>query len=113
MTETAKKNPKWTEDEVAKVHEVYDPAKPETVIDLANALGRSKRSVIGKLVSEGLYVVPAKPEPKPKDEGPTKAEILKALGAKIDTDGADGATKPFLTRVAGALGITVETSEAA
>ena len=52
---------KWTENEVAKLSEMYVPQDMESVEKLVQELGRSKRSVIGKLVHMGAYVAPEKP----------------------------------------------------
>ena len=100
MTANAKR--KWTDDEVATVLKGYNPERSEaTVVELMKKLDRTKRSVIGKLVREGKYSAPAKPEPKPKDEGPTKADILGAItAAGFDVKGGEGANKDFLKRVA-------------
>jgi len=100
MTETAKR--KWTEDEVATLLAGYDPERSEaTVTELCEKLDRTKRMVIGKLVRENKYVAPEKPAPKPKDEGPTKAQIIEAIAATgFDTSGGEGANKAFLSRIA-------------
>ncbi len=100
MVETTKR--KWTDDEVATLLADYNPEQSEaTVADLMGKLDRTKRMVIGKLVKEGKYVAPEKPAPKPKDEGPTKAEIIGAIAATgFDTSGGEGANKAFLSRVA-------------
>lgn len=100
METTAKR--KWTDDEVATLLAGYDPERSEaTVTELCEKLDRSKRMVIGKLVREHKYVAPEKPAPKPKDEGPTKAEILGAIASTgFDVSGGEGANKAFLSRIA-------------
>lgn len=92
---------KWTENEVNTLVEGYDPAKnDESVEALMESLNRTKRQVIGKLVHMGVYVAPEKPKAQPKDEGPTKSEILADV-AKLgfETEGFEGATKAALTRM--------------
>ena len=89
----------WAETEVATLKDKYVPQDMATVEALATELGRSKRSVIGKLVSEGVYVAPEKPKAKPKEEGPTKGQILQAIVDEgFDVTGLETATKPALTR---------------
>lgn len=48
----------------------------QSVEDIAEAVGRAVRSVRAKLVREGVYVAPEKPVKEPRDEGPTKKELL-------------------------------------
>jgi len=102
MANVATKTAKWTEAEVDTLRAEYNREDSEgSVKALAEKMARSHRSVIGKLVSEGLYVKPdAKPTAK-RDEGPTKGEILRdieALGI-FDVEGFEQATKPALTRL--------------
>ena len=102
MANTAPKTAKWNEAEVASLKGSYDPSNSEASVKaIAAAMGRTHRSVIGKLVSEGLYVKPdAKPAAK-RDEGPTKQEIINDINALgiFDTEGFEQATKPALTRL--------------
>jgi hypothetical protein len=74
-------------------------ADPEAVDKVAEQLGRSRKSVQGKLSYMDVYVVPEKPKAAKKDEGPTKGEILTAISKFMDPDGLDSATKPALKRV--------------
>ncbi len=101
MTDTQLKTGNWTDGEVATLIAGYNPDKSDVTVDaLIEQLGRSKRSVTGKLVSEGVYVAPDKPAPKARDEGPTKKEIMISIGkAGFDTTGLDGATKDALSRL--------------
>ncbi len=91
----------WSDAEVATVLAGYDPDKSAASVEtLMGELGRSKRSVTGKLVSEGVYSAPDKPEAKPRDEGPTKAELMALIkGTGFDVTGFDGATKDALARI--------------
>jgi|TARA_Y100000034_G_scaffold47373_1_gene58306 hypothetical protein len=97
MTKTAD----WTAERTATLLEIYDTDRTvETVAEAMETLGRSRQSIVGKLVSEGVYTAPEKPAPKPRDEGPTKKEMLAAIEATgFDTVGFDGATKPALARL--------------
>lgn len=111
MADKAKKF-KWNDASTKDAVDTYVGAGKtvESVDAIAAKYAISNRSVIGKLVSEKVYEAPAKPEAKPKaDEGPTKKEILKALkdSGKINLDGADGASKGFLTELAGKLGVSL------
>jgi|TARA_Y100000034_G_scaffold113340_1_gene148263 hypothetical protein len=102
------KTPNWTAEAVVSLLEVYDPEHTvETVTEAMAALNRSRQSIVGKLVSEGVYIAPAKPERKPRDDGPTKGEILAAINEVVDVTGLEGATKPALVRIADRLGVEV------
>lgn len=94
----------WDEPKTVKLLEAYDNGKGASVETLAQEFGTTTKSVVGKLVYEKVYVKQEKTKKKiEKDEGPTKGQILEALAKKIDTDGAEGASKPFLKEVAKAL----------
>jgi len=99
---------KWTQDASQKAVSMYVEAdkSQNSLDDIARALSTeevqvSRRQVIAKLTSEKVYIRP-EPAPKaPKDEGPTKAEIMARISATgFDTEGFEGATKPALTRLA-------------
>ena len=49
---------RYTPEEVERLHEVYVPAedKDEAIAILIEELGRSKESIIAKLISEGVYI---------------------------------------------------------
>ena len=95
----------YTADMVATATAFYAEHGNEGMEKLAETLGRSVRSVRAKLVREGVYVADVKQAPKAKDEGPTKAELLEAMGELgFDTEGMDGATKAALVRVTALLG---------
>jgi hypothetical protein len=98
MTATPKVN--YTEEAVAKMLAMYEELGNDGVEAIADALGKPKRSVISKLVREGVYQTPEKPAPKAKDEGPTKKEILRDLSAEgFDVSGLEPATKDAIARV--------------
>jgi len=95
---------KWTVEQAREVVALYDGGNGMSVPDISEQTGRSTRSIQGKLTSEKVYVKPEKPAARPKDEGPTKAEILTALNKHgIDTTGGENATKAFLTRLLGSV----------
>ncbi len=92
----------YTDAEVARLRDVYVPKSVESVDALVAELGKSKRSVVGKLVSEGIYVAAPKPATAPRDEGPTKKEIVAAIektGRVTEVTGLSGATKAALIEV--------------
>jgi hypothetical protein len=90
----------YTADMVDTAKTFYGENGNEGMAELAVLLGRSVRSVRAKLVREGVYVADVKPEPKAKDDGPTKAELLEAIeAAGFDADGLKGATSAALARV--------------
>lgn len=71
---------------------------------IAEAIGKSVRSVRSKLVREGVYVK-AEAATKPKQEGPTKKELLRNLEATtgFSAEGLEGATKAAIIRIMQAL----------
>ena len=85
----------YTEEMVATATEMYADLGNEGIELIAEAIGRSVRSVRSKLVREGVYIAPVKPAAKPKDEGPTKKEMLIELEGlnAFSTVGLEGATK--------------------
>ena len=83
----AKKAPNYTDDMVMAITASYEAGTP--VEDIAEAIGKSKRSVISKLVREGVYVAAEKPLSK-RDNGPTKKELFADLRAALP-DVPDGA----------------------
>ena len=96
---------KWGDEVVTALVEGYDgeaseDVRAEQVADLMDSLEKSKREVVGKLVSLKLYVAPEKKVAAKKDEGPTKKEILRAIeDTGFDVSGFEGATKDALNRL--------------
>ena len=88
----------YTEEMISTATTMYADLGNEGIEAIAEAIGRSVRSVRSKLVREGVYVAPVKPAAKPKDEGPTKKEMLNTLEtiAPFGVDGLVGATKPAI-----------------
>ena len=102
MAQTANKTAKWNDTELAMLKDKYDATNSEeSVKALAEAMGRTHRSVIGKLVSEGLYVKPAAKVTAKRDDGPSKKEILAKIDAlgSFNSEGMEQATKPALQRL--------------
>ena len=65
-----------------------------SVDEIADAIGKSVRSVRSKLVREGVYIAQEKTKSnKPKE--PTKKELLRVLESQVDfpVEGLLGATK--------------------
>tara|TARA_R110000744_G_scaffold270116_2_gene383382 strand:+ start:747 stop:1061 length:315 start_codon:yes stop_codon:yes gene_type:complete len=96
MAQTAKKAPNYSDEMVAEMTSAYEAGT--SVEDIAEAIGKSKRSVISKLVREGVYVAAEKPTGQARDNGPSKKELFADLRA-IDPstpDGAFGMTKEAL-----------------
>lgn len=93
MAATKKVN--YTDEQTADLIQRYDNGNGQSVKQIAEELGRASRSVISKLVREGVYVTP---EPKAKakrEEGPTKKEMLNTLESLVTfpVEGLMGATK--------------------
>ena len=93
----AKQN--YTEEMVAQAVELYEQLGNEGMEEIAEAIGRSVRSVRSKLVREGVYVATPKAVKAKADAGPTKKELLNELEALVDFDvtGLMGATKAAIT----------------
>ena len=89
----AKAEPNYTEEMVVAITSAYQAETP--VQEIADMIGKSKRSVISKLVREGVYVATEKPT-STRDNGPTKKELLnqlEGLDPQMPVNGLTGATK--------------------
>ena len=89
----AKAEPNYTEEMVVAITSAYQAETP--VQEIADMIGKSKRSVISKLVREGVYVATEKPT-STRDNGPTKKELLiqlEGLDPQMPVSGLTGATK--------------------
>ena len=84
------KTPNYTQAQVAQITEAYNSG--QAIDEIADAVGKSVRSVRSKLVREGVYVAKPKTASK-KVQGPTKKELLRELDVHYDTKGLEGATK--------------------
>ena len=98
---------KYTEAEIAIVREHYALLRPDQgnrcLDEIAEMVKRSPASVRAKLVQVKDYVKDVKPTPQPKDEGPTKAELLdefvQTVGKFDNRDGLRAATKATLVEL--------------
>jgi len=101
----------YTDEMVARLHEVYDGDAAEEVRDaqvaqLADELGKSPASIRAKLTREGIYVPKAK-APAGK-ASVTKAQLVTAIAAEMNVDedvvgSLEKATKVALGKVLAAL----------
>lgn len=94
------KTPNYTQAQVAQITEAYNSG--QSVDEIADAVGKSVRSVRSKLVREGVYVAKPKTTSK-KVLGPTKKELLRKLDGHMDTKGLEGATKEAIERLIGIM----------
>ena len=103
----AKKAPNYSPELTAAIVADYQAGTP--VKDIADAIGKSVRSVRSKLVREGVYVAQEKPKTSLEHVGPTKKELLNRL-EEVDPNaplgGLMGATKE-------AISWAIDTAEAA
>ena len=91
------KTPNYTQAQVAQITDAYQQG--QDIEQIADAVGKSVRSVRSKLVREGVYVAKPKTTSK-KVLGPTKKELLKDLEQTgVDVAGLEGATKEAITRL--------------
>ncbi len=101
----AKKAPNYTDEMVVAITESYQAGTP--LEEIAEAIGKSVRSVRSKLICEDVWI-PVEKKAK-RDNGPTKKELLAKL-EDIDPDaplnGLMGATKK-------AISWAIDTAEAA
>lgn len=97
----AKKTVNYTDAQIAQMLEMYAEHGNEGLEDIATALGKTVRSVRSKLVREGAYVASPKATKTPKDNGPTKKELLNDLEAIVgfDVTPLQGATKEGIMRL--------------
>ena len=102
----AKKAPNYSPELTDAIVADYQAGTP--VADIADAIGKSVRSVRSKLVRENVYVAQEKPKTK-RDNGPSKKELLARL-EEVDPNapinGLMGATKE-------AIAWAIDTAEAA
>jgi hypothetical protein len=101
MTEAKAKTVNYTEEMVSKMLEMYASQGNEGLDSIAEAINRPKRSVIAKLVREGVYVATPKGAKVARDEGPSKKELLNELEPLVsfDVNGLSGATKGAIAAV--------------
>jgi hypothetical protein len=99
MLNMEKKNVNYTVEMTAKAVDLYQEGA--TVDQIADAIGKSVRSVRSKLVREGVYVAQPKPASAKKADEPTKKELMIQLEEVVPfpTDGLMGATKACLMAI--------------
>lgn len=91
--------PNYTEEQIETLHTMYAELGSEGIEQIAEALGKTVRSVRAKLVKDGLYVAPDKKAGE-KANGPSKKELLRKFEERgFDPSGLEGATKEALARV--------------
>lgn len=91
--------PNYTPELTSAIIADYEAGKD--VAEIAEAIGKSVRSVRSKLVREGVYQAPEKPVKQAKVEGPSKKDLLNELEALVafDVTGLMGATKAAIADV--------------
>ena len=119
-TATDSKKVNYSQELTAKIVSAYtsakdDTARAEVLAKLEKETGKSKRSLVGKLNREGVYV---KPTATTKTGGKIerKADIVDdiAKACKVDADmlgSLESATKIALETVRASLAVSVEGSE--
>jgi len=94
------KTPNYSEEAVALIRQMYEEGGNAALDNIAQAVGKTKRSVISKLVREGVYVAAVKPVKAAVDSGPTKKEMLRELESlNFSAEGLDNASKSAIQRV--------------
>lgn len=91
----------YTQEMVEQAVAMYNELGNDGLEQIAETLGRGIRSVRSKLVREGVYVAPEKPQASKREEGPTKKELLNRLEevAPFSVDGLMGATKAAISEI--------------
>lgn len=91
----AKTTTNYTDEMIDRITEMYEDMGNDGMDQIAEAVGRSVRSVRSKLVNLGVYVKQDAPVAAAKREGPTKKDMLNTLEALVpfEVDGLMGATK--------------------
>lgn len=91
----------YSESDVSTLKALYAEKGNAGLKEIAEKMGKPLKSVIGKLVNLKAYVPDVKSEPKAKDEGPTKKDLLAELGALVpfNVDGLAPAKKEVIAGV--------------
>jgi hypothetical protein len=95
-TSNTAKKVNYSEQDVARLHDMYASLGNDGMEQIAAALNKSVRSVRAKLVRDGIYVAPEKgATTSKKKEGPSKKEMIAELEtvSPFPVDGFLGATK--------------------
>ena len=93
----------YTDEMVETAVSMYEELGNEGLDQIAEAVGKSVRSIRSKLVREGVYIATPK-KVAVKQDGPSKKEILRSIESHdFDVKGFEGATKDALTRLLGVV----------
>jgi hypothetical protein len=97
----------YTPEMAATAAEMYGRLGNDGLDEIAEVLNKTVRSVRSKLVRDGVYVAPAKPEKVAKDEGPLKSELLAILATVapegFPVEGVTASTKATISEMIAAL----------
>lgn len=100
----SEKTVNYTAEMTAKAIDLYQEGV--AIDEIADAIGKSVRSVRSKLVREGVYVAQPKAQARKSDE-PTKKELLRDLEDALPSDfpinGMMGATKEAIVALMGVI----------
>ena len=100
----SEKTVNYTPEMTAKAIDLYQEGV--AIDEIADAIGKSVRSVRSKLVREGVYVAQPKAKARKSDE-PTKKELLRNLEDALPSDfpinGMMGATKEAIVALMGVV----------
>lgn len=89
---------------VERAKSMYADLGNDGIPSIAEALGKTVRSIRAKLVREGVYIAASKPVKAAKDEGPTKKELVSELLGLVPgfpVDGLMAANKDAIVAVIG------------
>jgi hypothetical protein len=91
----------YSEADIARLTSLYNEKGNAGVPEIAEALGKPVKSIVGKLVNLKLYKPDEKVERQPKVEGPTKKDILAELAGLVPfkVDGLAPAKKEVIQGV--------------
>lgn len=101
----------YTAENIETAKSMYAEGGNDALPTIAEALGKSVRSVRAKLVHEGVYEAPVKEIKAPIDNGPSKKEMLahlETLTDVVDTNGLMAATKATIASVIALAGGSVD-----
>jgi hypothetical protein len=90
----------YTPEQVDQAKTMYAELGNEGIDAIAEALAKTKRSIISKLAREGVYVKEEVAAAAPKPQGPTHKELGQVLdGLGVEYKHLQGATKAGLESV--------------
>jgi len=102
----------YTKQDLDTAVTMYNELGNDGMDAIAVEIGKSVRSVRAKLVREGVYIAPTKPEKVIKDDGPTKGELISEFAALVpfNVDGLAGANKPVIKNLIAFINTMGETA---